>query len=72
MADYQAISERGRVLQREYLDRMARERQARIPASVPKFGPDWRDKAAEMIERVRSLRGMLRVAAMSETPDEDS
>jgi len=56
---YEAISERGRVLQAEYQDRLARERHARIPPSKSEFGPDWRGQVADMIARVRALKACL-------------
>ena len=66
---YQAISERGRMLQDEYLDRRARERVARIPPSKPELGPDWHNMAGEMIERVRALKRFLSLTSRPEHDD---
>jgi hypothetical protein len=68
---YDPITERGRQLQAEYLDRIGRERKMRIPPSKSEFGPDWRGRAQEMIECVRALRARLQLARQSDPRDVD-
>ena len=72
MSDYHPISERGRMLQDEYLERRAKSQVARIPPSKPELGPHWSDHAAEMIERVRALKRVITVALMPDARDDQA
>ena len=66
---YNPVTERGRMLQDEYLERRAKSQVARIPPSKPELGPDWHNMAGEMIERVRALKRFLSLTSRPEHDD---